>query len=204
MPAMAASRRRALDERLRPVEDRVQARRYEAPRLRVRGPEVLVMLGTAELCRHGQSHGAGRAQRDVVARDFPARVGLRLAERLAPAELERVERRLLARLAQCGRERLLVGLDETLREVPVAERTQHEVAPAVVAGPHDDDARRALARLHFAPTSRSVLVKTSCTSRTFGPLNISRGGRFECASAKSALCVQATKSAKLRHQAFTS
>src|SRR2546427_3519807 len=39
---------------------------------------------------------------------------------------------------------------------------------------HDDDARRALARLHFAPTSRSVLVKTSCTSRTFGPLNIDR------------------------------
>src|SRR2546430_13682466 len=99
MPVVAASRRRALDERLRPVEDRVQARRYEAPRLGVGGPEVLVMLGTAELRRHGQSHVAGRAQRDVVARDFPPRVGLRLAERLAPPELERVTRRLLAFLA---------------------------------------------------------------------------------------------------------
>ncbi len=55
-----------------------------------------------------------------------------------------------------------------------------------------------------APTSRSVLVRTSCTSRTFGPLNISRGGRLEWASAKSLLWVQATKSSKLRHQVFTS
>jgi len=56
----------------------------------------------------------------------------------------------------------------------------------------------------LAPTSRSVLVSTSCTSRTFGPLNISRGGRLEWASAKSLLSVQATKSAKVRHQVFTS
>src|SRR2546429_463915 len=144
---------------------------------------------------------SGCGRRSAVIR---AVVGRGPGNRLAPAGLEGAERLPLARLANGGGERLLVGLEGPFREVPVADRTQQEVAPAVVAGPHDDDARRALARLHFAPTSRSVLVKTSCTSRTFGPLNISRGGRFECASAKSALCVQATKSAKLRHQVFTS
>jgi hypothetical protein len=53
-------------------------------------------------------------------------------------------------------------------------------------------------------TGRSVLVSTSCTSSTLAPANISAGGRFLCASAKSALWVQATKSSKLRHHVFTS
>src|SRR5439155_22391758 len=83
-------------------------------------------------------------------------------------------------------------------------RADMREAGAVNLGVADEARAAAQRERQLAPTSRSVLVSTSCTSRTFGPLNISRGGRLEWASAKSLLSVQATKSAKVRHQVFTS
>jgi len=176
MLATAGVDERAVDHRPRPVEDRLQPRRQQPLRLGIRGPAVLVVLGPSELRRHRQPHVAARAQRDVIACDLPSRVRLGLAEDVAPAELERFERRLLPHLSQRCLERGLVRLDETLREVPVAEGAQHEVAPVRVARTHDDHAGRPLPRHHPESRSRSVLVRTSWTSRTFGPLNISRGG----------------------------
>lgn len=45
----------------------------------------------------------------------------------------------------------------------------------------------------------SVVTSTSWISRTFGPVNISLGGRLRWAFAKPSLLVRATKSSKERH-----
>jgi membrane-bound lytic murein transglycosylase D len=81
------------------------------------------------------------------------------------------------------------------------ETPRHETATAAPDATPPAGARRPAP---VQPRSRSVLVRISCTSSTFGPANISLGGRLEWASAKSGLCVQATKSSKLRHHVFTS
>jgi len=160
------------------------------------------MLRTAERGGDRQLDGTPRAIRDVEPRRLPARVRRRLPELLAPAQHEIVERRLLARLAEGGLERRLALLDDSLREIPVAVAAQQQIAPALRRAAGDDGSGGALRRLQRR--SRSVLVRISCTSSTFGPLNISFGGRLECAVAKSSLLVQATKSSKVRHQVFTS
>src|SRR5205823_13186407 len=110
----------------------------------------------------------------------------------------------LWRLSERRGEGRLVRVDEAHREVPVAGGAQQEVAPARRAGADDNHAGQPLAGHHPESRSRSVLVRISWTSRTLGPLNISRAGRLACASAKSALFVHATKSSKVRHQVFTS
>jgi len=85
---------------------------------------------------------ARRAFRDVVARDLAPSVGLRLAERIAPAEFERGEPGFLGDLAHGGSARTLACLDDSLRKVPVPERAQQEVAPRAAVLSHDDDTRR--------------------------------------------------------------
>ena len=87
--------------------------------------------------------------------------------------------------------------------VPVTNIHYTNPFPATSARPAGSTPRATCADGRHS-AGRSVLVMTSCTSSTLGPANISAGGRFLCASAKSALRVQATKSSKLRHQVFTS
>src|SRR5581483_6608144 len=119
------------DLRVRPREHRAETRNEQGVRFGARHPAVLVVLRPPEPGGDGNSDARGGAEADPEARHLAARVRLRVAPLVAPAQLDVVDRGLLADLAERGRERRFAGLDDALREIPVPVGAQDEVAPAL-------------------------------------------------------------------------
>src|SRR5262245_35200487 len=126
----------------RPLDDRLDTRRDELERGAVIHPPEFVVLGAAELLDHRQSHIGSSGAGEVIARDLAAAVRPGLRVDLAPVELEIGDQSFLANLADRGGERLLAGLDHSLGKIPVVERTQQQVTPAVGCFANHDYAGR--------------------------------------------------------------
>lgn len=77
--------------------------------------------------------------REIEARDLVARVRRRLDVLVAPIEAQIRDAGLLGGLTNRARARLLAGLDEPFREVPILVGAQQQDARAIGRIAHDDD-----------------------------------------------------------------
>src|SRR5438067_1597217 len=131
----------------RPLEHDAKARRQEVLGFLERDPAILVVLGAAELGRHGKLDLDFLGLAEVIARDLVPGVGQRLPVFLAEGEIDAREAGLLFQLALRGAQLFLARIDQALRKIPVVVRAQHEDIHAATGAPEHDHARRTRRRL---------------------------------------------------------
>jgi hypothetical protein len=106
-----------------------------------------VVLGPAELGRHGQVDLGPVGLGQVVARDFAVAVRQRLGVRVSQREIQVGQAGLLGHLAARGVQLALARLDQPLGKIPVRVGAQHEKAHALRRAAEDYGARGALFEL---------------------------------------------------------